>query len=458
MLFSALTVAAAMPGLALRPQHSHSSSFARLAETLNTDMSDEMTFLKDASSVVNDILLQEGNATEHLTKEDKDLLSKVFDIIDNQMYGSMRDKHKTNKEDLDNRYDAIKECNADITARQSATGDLGKLHHEAVVLQTELNGLQAFVDEKTIANNSAWAVFENHMVNVIGDPPACPDFPNPRGMAQLDVYFEKSLYSIWWQQEHDRYFPPRQDWIDADAELRAAIRAFNIQKAKLDVKYCDYKAELEAACASYDKCYAEKVASYNEKVAWWKLEVPKNLAIVKAGETLKAQVRFLLAQQKTRDTPPYSTDEWLMTYKPVPDKALCDLTTLTTGWSHTINCEVCEQGFGIGHTFGVKSWLINGKCANAVAVNAGDSVDVHIDYESWEHGCSGCIEQMYVGIRGQKLDCIYNGNPNGHLHDDHTLTLANLAKGTYQIVAASSWQFSCVTKTDGRWIGTVHVE
>jgi len=216
-----------MPGLALRPQHSHSSSFARLAETLNTDVSDEMTFLKDASSVVNDILLQEGNATEYLTKEDKDLLNQVFDIIDVQMYGSMRDKHKTNKEDLDNRYDAIKECNADITARQSATGDLGMLHHEAVVLQTELNRLQGIVDEKTTANNSAWAVFDNHMQNVISDPPACPEFPNPRGMAQMDVYFEKSLYSVWWKQEHDRYFPPRQDWIDADKALREAIAAFN---------------------------------------------------------------------------------------------------------------------------------------------------------------------------------------------------------------------------------------
>jgi len=458
MLFSALTVAAALPGLALRPQHSSSTTFARLAETLKTDMSDEMTFLKDASSVVNDILLQEGNATKYLTKDDKDLLNQVFDIIDKQMYPSMERKRDDNKADLDDRHDQIKECNADIKARQSATGDLGLLHHEAVVLQTELNRLKGIVDVKTTENNSAWDRFDTHMQYGIMDAPACPDFPNPRGMAQLDVYFEKSLYSVWWTRERPLYFEPRDAWIAADKALREAIAAFNVQKAKLDVKYCDYKAELEAACASYDKCYAEKVAFYKEKVAWWKLEVPKNLAILKAGETLKAQVRFLLAQQETRETPPYSTDAWLMTYKAVPDKALCDLTTLTSGWSHTINCEVCEQGFGIGHTFGVKSWLINGACANAVTVNAGDSVDVHIEYESWEHGCSGCIEQMYVGIRGQKLDCVYNGNPNGHLHDDHTLTLANLAPGTYQIVATASWQYNCVTRTDGRWIGTVHVQ
>jgi len=457
MLFSMLTVAAALPSLAVRPQQSNSATLARLADTLSTGTSDELTFLEEASSTVNDILLQAGNATEHLSAADQGLLEEVKRLIKDDMYGSMKTKRDGMVTEMNRRYKAIGLCNADIDARQSDTGDLGLLHKEARLLQTQLNHLQEVVNEKTHDNNTQWGHFDDHM-QTMGDAPACPDFPNPRGMATLDVYFKQSLYSIWWTAARSPYYSHRDRYLEADEALRQAIAAFNIHKAKLDVKYCDYRVELEAACASYDQCYASAVEAYNGQVADIKADVPKNLAIQKAAETLLAQVRFLLAQQKNRDTPPYDTSVWEVAYKAVPGKTLCDLSTLTTGWSHVINCDVCEQGFGIGHTFGVKRWSINGKCANALTVQHGDSVDVHLEYESWEHGCSGCIEQMYVGIRGESLDCIYNGNPNGHLHDDHTLTLANLAPGTYQIVATATWQYSCVERTDGRWIGTVHVQ
>jgi len=352
MLFSTLAVAAALPGLALRPQHSNSASFARLAETLSAGVTDEMTFLKDASSVVNDVLLQAGNATEHLSEEDQDLLQDVKRVI-REMYGSMKGQMSDLKIERDKLWNDINECNADIDARQSSTGDLGKSHKEAYDMQTELNRLQGVVDVKTHDNDTAWAAFDLHM-QTMGDSPGCKAWPNPRGMAQLDVYFEKSLYSAWWSASREEYYPPRDAYLAADAALRKAIQEYNIHKAKLDAKYCDYKAELEAACASYEQCYHSAVAKYNSKVAEIEARVAKNLEIVKAAETLLAQVRFLLAEQKTRETPEYDTAGWQVASKAVPPMTKCDLSTLTsTHWTPPIKClEVTDFVEGVAVNVG----------------------------------------------------------------------------------------------------------
>jgi len=326
-----------MPFLALRPQHSNSASFARLAETMKTGTTDDITFLKDASSVVNDVLLQAGNATEHLTDTDKELLEEVKDVIQN-MTDSMRRNQKGDVADLEMRWNAISLCNAEIEARQHPTGDLGRLYTEAADLQKELNQLREVVKHKTDDNDTYWGEFQDHM-QTINNAPACPDFPNPRGMAQLDVYFKMSMYSAWWTAERSPYFERRDRYLEADAALRRAIEAYNIHKAELDVKFCDYKVELEAACAIYEQCYASKVGLYNTKVADVQITVANNLQIIKAAETLLAQVRFLLAQQKTRETPPYSTSEWEVAYLAVPPKTLCDLSTLTSpSWVPPITC------------------------------------------------------------------------------------------------------------------------
>jgi len=328
-----------MPGLALRPQHSNSASFVRLAESLSVGATDEMTFLQDASSAVNDILLQAGNATEHLTPEDQSLLESVKKIIKDDMYGSMRQAQEGDEADLAMLWNNIKECNVNIKARQSSSGDLGMIHNEARQLQIELDRLRGIVDEKTHDNDTYWNKFDLHM-QMISDPPACPDFPNPRGMAQLDIYFKMSGYSTWWTSARGPYHSSRDLFLAADEALRQAIAAYNIHQAKLIVKFCDYKVELEAACESYDTCYASAVELYNEKVAGVKITVAKNLEIVKAAETLLAQVRFLLAQQKDRETPAYSTSEWEVTYKAVPEKTLCDESTLTAPiWKPPIKCE-----------------------------------------------------------------------------------------------------------------------
>jgi len=333
-----LLAAAAMPGLALRPQHSNSASFARLAESLRIGVTDKMTFLKDASSVVNDVLLQAGNATEHLTDQDKELLEQVKTIIKDDLYGNMRNVQMGDESDLMKLWENILYCNTDIEARQSSTGDLGTLHQEAVQMQKELNRLQGIVDKKTSDNDTYWGEFDQHMQTIL-DAPECPPFPDPRGMAQFDAYFKISLYSAWWTAAQSPYHSHRDRFLHADEALRKAIAEYNVQKASLGVKYCDYKVELEAACDSYEQCYASAVTLYNARVAGVKIRVAQNLEIVKAAETLLAQVRFLLAQQQNRETPPYDTSEWQVTYKAVPAKTLCDKGTLTAStWDPPIKC------------------------------------------------------------------------------------------------------------------------
>jgi len=417
MLFSTLAVAAALPGLALRPQHSNSASFARLAETLSSGVTDEMTFLKDASSVVNDVLLQAGNATEHLKDEDQVLLQKVKQVI-SDMYESMKSQMSNLVMEKDELWDAINRCNADIDARQSSTGDLGKSHKEAYDMQTELNRLQGVVDVKTHENDTAWAEFDLKM-QTMSDSPGCKAWPNPRGMAQLDVYFEKSLYSAWWSASRDEYYPPRDAYLAADAALRKAIQAYNIHKAKLDAKYCDYKAELEAACASYEQCYHSAVEKFNSKVAEIKTRVAKNLEIVKAAETLLAQVRFLLAEQKTRETPEYDTAEWQVAFQAVPQMTKCDLSTLTSPhWTPPITClEVTDFVEGVPVMVGEG---IRASCSGYDPTQAhGGTVHVKL------YGADGTILLTFAPRWGRR-------NTANGMNRDHIVRNTKLAGGSWQ--------------------------
>jgi len=408
----------------LRPQLTNSASFARLAETLSIAASDEMTFLEDASSVVNDILLQGGNATEHLTDADQELLEKVKTVIQESMYGNMRSVQESDKEDLQALLDHISACNAGIKARQSSTGDLGLIHQEAVQMQEHLTWLQGEMDEKTRDNETLWGKFDDYMQTGIGEAPRCPDFPTPRGMAQLDVYFEKSDYSVWWIMRQKPYHDHRNRFDAADKALRKAIAAYNIRAAELQVKYCDYKNELEEACESHEDCYASRVHAYNEKVAGVKIRVAKNLEIVKAAETLLAQVRFLLAQQKDRETREYSTSEWKITYHAVPEKTLCNLSTLTAStWNPPISCEpeepVSERPNRHGKNCGkpCKQWEKRGVACDWCGLHEGK--EQFCCRDGWDNpGCEKAVGShkrfhSCVTVRGEPEEPV-SEHPNRH--------------------------------------------
>jgi len=118
---------------------------------------------------------------------------------------------------------------------------------------------------------------------------------------------------------------------------------------------------------------------------------------------------------------------------------------------------VCEKDIHIGRDVSVTSYKINGECANEVTVNQGESLDIHLEYFNPEEGCTNCLEQILVGIQGRELDCIYHGNPTGHMTDDYQLSLDDLEPGTYTIVAAATFEYSCLSLTDGTPIAVVHV-
>ena len=108
--------------------------------------------------------------------------------------------------------------------------------------------LQGVVDVETSINASAWNTPDDHMQQN-SDAHACPSLPE-RTKSRLDVYFDNSEYSIRYAHQEVAYADARVLYTDAGAALTAAIDAYNIQHVICDTQYCDWKAELEAACAS----------------------------------------------------------------------------------------------------------------------------------------------------------------------------------------------------------------
>merc|ERR1719226_455822 len=150
----------------------------------------------------------------------------------------MDSAHEADMKALNDGKAAVDQCSVDIVARQAADGDLGQLQQHVTDKQTELDRLQGVVDEKTLANATEWNTFNNHM-QMISNPPECPGLPS-RTMPALDVYFEKSDYSIWFAAQEATYFAAREKYTTADSALKNAISAFNIQLAVRDTQYCDW--------------------------------------------------------------------------------------------------------------------------------------------------------------------------------------------------------------------------
>merc|ERR1740139_1387649 len=203
MISTFLTAAAFYQTAAVRPERAGAGSAATmglskvgdlleparvLASSMNTLETSQA--IKAASGIVDKILLQQGNATKHMEAEDKTLLQQVVDLMTTTVYGSMDSSHTADEGSLSASIADIEKCNTDIANRQSATGDLGRMHRGVKNKQEELNSLQLVVDAKTAANNSAWEVLAIHM-SLIANPPAVPAFP-ARTMGALNVYFEHS--------------------------------------------------------------------------------------------------------------------------------------------------------------------------------------------------------------------------------------------------------------------------
>jgi len=336
-----------MHSFAMRPEvKSGSVALARLSETIRGHPAGDMASITAASTIVNDIMLEAGNATEHLSEGAQQTLKEVMKMIKVNMYGSMNDAHGDDKRALADQITKLLECNADIAALQSSTGLLGKLQQAATEAQYELNRLNGIVEEKTVVNNTKWSEFQNHM-DYMQAPPECEALP-ARTMPTLDQFFEVSLYSIWFAREQPRYFKKRDEWLAAHAALKEAIEAYNVQKAKLDVHYCDWKRELEAACARFDQCWSTNSEYYsNELIPRVRTSMHNRVEIYKAGETLIAQIEFLLALKDSSETGDVDGSIYTVAFPALPQKEVCDLSPLTSSvWNPPITCEARQDQHG----------------------------------------------------------------------------------------------------------------
>jgi len=321
--------------------------------------SESLVALKEATGIVDGILAD--GPDDHVSDNDAKLLRQVVDLVENSIYASMDSSHTADEAELAAAVAAAASCNAEITGRQSPSGDLGILHQHVQDKQSELDRLQGVVDEKTEANNTKWAEFDSHMQQV-SDAPVCPDFP-ARTMPALDVYFEKSEYSIWFAAQQVKYNEVRYAFTAADSALNAAIEAYNIQKAVRDVQYCDWKAELEAACAAFDKCFSD-ASDHNTKdlVPRVTEDMNSRIEVKKAGDTLVHQIRFLLSEVDNQETPAIDTSRYELTFPDLPAKGLCDLSPLDSSeWVPTPDCDgVCETESACEAAALAKGLLIGG--------------------------------------------------------------------------------------------------
>jgi len=299
---------------------------------------------------VNSIMIQEGNATDHLTADDQALLNQVIGVIRNSMYASMTSAHQCDENSLAEAIAAINQCYGDFAARVADDGDITGMHNSATSYQVALDALQDDVDEKTLANNTAWNNLQIH-ISLISDAPHCPALPNPRTMAALDVYFDSSAYVTWWTAQKAAYEPVRDAFVYADQQLRAAITAYAVGLAVRDVAYCDWKRELEAACEQFSQCYEEKKAHYlNVVKPAVEEDMRMRIEAYKAGETIIHQIRFLLAEEADQATPAINTDVYQIAFPEVPAKLACDMSALDdAAWVPTPDCTSCDENVNIGH-------------------------------------------------------------------------------------------------------------
>merc|ERR1719384_940317 len=288
--------------------------------------------------------MEQGPLEGQAVDEDRELLLSVIDLVEKSIYSSMDASHQADEAALAEAIHTASQCNVDIEVRQSAQGDLGILHQQVQDKQQELNRLQGVVDDKTEVNNTKWAEFDSHM-QMISPAPACPGLP-ARTMPALDVFFEKSEYSIWFLAQKASYTVVRDAFKAADADLKDAIHAYDVQKAVRDVQYCDWKSELEAACAAFDTCFSEKSDFYtNTLVPRVTADMNSRIEVKKAGDTVIHQINFLLGAAAEQDTPTIDTSRYQIDFPTLPPRGDCDLAPLDADeWVPTVTCPEASCG------------------------------------------------------------------------------------------------------------------
>jgi len=119
----------------------------------------------------------------------------------------------------------------------------------------------------------------------------------------------------------------------------------------------------------------------------------------------------------------------------------------------------CRPNVRLGGHFQAKKVLVNGKCTDNIVVRPGQPVAIKADWYNPEKGCKGCIEQLYFGVKGLPMKCLFSKNPWRDQRGTFQKTFTFDKLGTYEIHGAAKWQYRCNTSTtSGVRLVTVRVE
>merc|ERR1719436_696389 len=230
---------------------------------------------------------------------------------------------------------------------------------------------------------------------MIPPSPGCPDFPASRTQSTLDVYFEKSEYSSWFSASQGPYFAHRDAFVAADDALNDAVAAYEHQKTRRDTQYCDWKEELQQGCADFDKCFSDKSKYYTDELTpRVQSDMASRIEAFKAGETLVQQIKFLLADSTTRETPEVDTSRFELSFPEVPAQRSCPLELLEDDmWSPTVTC---------AHHWSVSAFV------NGHAVLDGEGIRVFVpSYGTLKTG----EERIAIDLKNKKNDILLHFNP-----------------------------------------------
>jgi len=343
-----ILMAVVSQSMAARPELgrlSTSGKSARLGEIISQLSTPDASLvaLETATNAMNGILAEMSNATDHIEDEDAGLLRDVLKLVEETIFPSLDQSHAADLDAVNNAISRINQCNQDIAQRQSADGDLGRLHQWVKDDQVELDRLQGVVDMLRQINTTKWTVLDTHM-QLISEPPVCPGLP-VRTMPALDVYFEKSDYSIWFAAQQPAYNAKRDAFKAADSALEAGLQAYDVKKGVRDTQYCDWRNEFESACAAFNKCHSDASDDYtNTLVPRVTSDMSTRKQVKAAGATLLHQIRFLLADVTDQQPPPVDTSSYEIVFPPVPEKGDCQLSLLTSDmWNPPISCEPTQE-------------------------------------------------------------------------------------------------------------------
>jgi len=320
MLFTLFLTLGALSALGKRPE------IGVLAKMESSSPSDA---LQDAAKIVHGIMLQAGNATDHISADDQALLQSVIDVIDSSIFGSMNSSHRADVNALAAAVAAASQCNTDFAARLAPDGDLGGLEAGVNSAQADLDVLLDEFHAAIMDRDTKRTALNSHM-DMISIPPGCPDLPDDRTKPALDVYFEQSDYSNWYTAQQASYDVFNTAFDDSETTLDEVVERYAVQLAKRNIRYCDWKYGLEWACTKFQTCFDDESNDYlNTLIPSIEADVAARKDAFKAGTRIIAQIGFLLGTNVSPE-PPSTIDDsrYDMVYPTVPVKDTCPLELL----------------------------------------------------------------------------------------------------------------------------------